>query len=89
MWLPQLDSSELHSLGLLFPVASLFLFMFGTGVAYWSGAFFKSIIGILAAIWRTIKRNTISNENSNFKKAIFVETLLFSLVCWGTCGALS
>ncbi|KAM5152420.1 GPI inositol-deacylase [Mantella aurantiaca] len=88
--LPQLDSSELYSLGLLFPVASLLLFMFGTGVAYWSGIFFKAVIGLLAAMWRTVKRNTdVPNENSSFTKKVFVEAILFSLVCWSTCGALS
>lgn len=88
--LPQLDSSELHSLGLLFPVASLLLFMFGTGVAYWSGFFFKFIIGIVAAVWKRLKRDAmIPNESRNFTKMVFVEALLFSLLCWRTCGALS
>ncbi|XP_018429285.1 PREDICTED: GPI inositol-deacylase-like [Nanorana parkeri] len=90
LFLPQLDSSELHSLGLLFPVASLFLFMFGTGVAYWCGFFFEAMIRRLAVIWITVKRNTdVPHESSSFTKRVLIEGSLFSIVCWRTCGALS
>ncbi|XP_068100929.1 GPI inositol-deacylase isoform X3 [Hyperolius riggenbachi] len=88
LFLPNMDSSELYALGLLFPLASLLLFMFGTGVAYWSGILFKGITGFFAATWKAMNRTTpLSDEHFTFTKRVFLEMLLACLVCWRTCGA--
>ncbi|KAM3917086.1 GPI inositol-deacylase [Leptodactylus fuscus] len=87
--LPHLDSSELHSMNLLFPLGSLVLFMFGTGIAYWSGILFKSSIGILTSIWNYLKRrSTYSPQESNISTIrLLAEAMLFSFVALRTCGA--
>ncbi|XP_073414247.1 GPI inositol-deacylase isoform X2 [Dendrobates tinctorius] len=86
--LPHLDSSELHLMNLLFPLGSLFLFMFGTGIAYWTGILFKSTIGILSSTLNALKRSTdFPKETHTFTNKMLVEALLLSLVAWRTCGA--
>ncbi|XP_073503916.1 GPI inositol-deacylase isoform X2 [Phyllobates terribilis] len=86
--LPHLDSSELHSFNLLFPLGSLFLFMFGTGIAYWTGILFKSTIEILSSTLNSLKRSTdFPKETHAFTNKMLVKALLLSLVAWRTCGA--
>ncbi|XP_063790175.1 GPI inositol-deacylase isoform X2 [Pseudophryne corroboree] len=88
LFLPPLDSSELHSLGLLFPVASLLLFMFGTGIAYWSGMIFKLTIKILSRLWIALTRSTdLPKEDAQFTFKLFAEIFFFFFVSWTTCGA--
>ncbi|XP_040297592.1 GPI inositol-deacylase isoform X2 [Bufo bufo] len=87
--LPHLDSSELYSMNLLFPLGSLFLFMLGTGIAYWSGILLKSTIGILSSTWNTFKsRSThFAKETKIWTNKLLAEALVFSFVAWRTCGA--
>ncbi|KAM4024322.1 GPI inositol-deacylase isoform 2-T2 [Anomaloglossus baeobatrachus] len=86
--LPHLDSSELHSMNLLFPLGSLFLFLLGTGIAYWAGILFKSTIGILSSTLNYLKRRTdFPKEIQPFTNKMLVKALLLSLVAWRTCGA--
>ncbi|XP_077131736.1 GPI inositol-deacylase [Ranitomeya variabilis] len=86
--LPHLDSSELHLMNLLFPLGSLFLFMFGTGIAYWTGILFKSTIVILSSTLNAFTRSTdFRKETQTFTNKMLVEALLLSLVAWRTCGA--
>ncbi|XP_075686150.1 GPI inositol-deacylase isoform X2 [Rhinoderma darwinii] len=87
--LPHLDLSELYSINLLFPLGSLFLFMFGTGIAYWSGMLFKSTIGILSRMWNNLKSGStaLPKENKPFTKELLAEAVLFLFVAWRTCGA--
>ncbi|XP_056391993.1 GPI inositol-deacylase isoform X2 [Hyla sarda] len=86
--LPHLDSSELYSMNLLFPLGSLFLFIFGTGIAYWSGMLFKSTIGMLSSMWSTLKRSMdVPKESKPFTNKLLAEAIFFTIVAWRTCGA--
>ncbi|XP_066433377.1 GPI inositol-deacylase isoform X3 [Eleutherodactylus coqui] len=88
--LPPLDASELHSMNLLFPLGSLLLFLFGSGIAYWSGMIFKSTVGILSSTWNTLKRRTdFPEEAGPLTHRLLAEVLFFLFIAWRTCGAFS
>ncbi|KAM8934528.1 GPI inositol-deacylase [Pelodytes ibericus] len=88
--LPELDAIQLYSLGFFFPMASLFLFLFGTGIAYWNGIFFKLTIRTLSSLWIALKRPTEPwNESIFITHSLWLKAILFSLIGWGTCGAFS
>ncbi|XP_063286277.1 GPI inositol-deacylase isoform X2 [Pelobates fuscus] len=88
--LPELDAVQLYSLGYLFPLASLFLFLFGTGISYWSGILFKSTIRVLSSLWIAFKRQSEPYDESSFiTPQIFLIATLFAFICWTTCGAFS
>ncbi|XP_071976998.1 GPI inositol-deacylase [Engystomops pustulosus] len=86
--LPNLDSSELYSMNLLFPLGSLFLFMFGTGIAYWTGIVFKLSIGMLSSAWNALKRsNEIPKETLVFTHKQLFKAMILLFVAWRTCGS--
>ncbi|XP_069839661.1 GPI inositol-deacylase isoform X2 [Dendropsophus ebraccatus] len=87
--IPHLDSSELYSMNLLFPLGSLFLFLFGTGIAYWTGMLFKSTVAMLSSTWSRFKSRTTDfpKESKANTTKLLAEAMVFSIVAWGTCGA--
>ncbi|XP_075464311.1 GPI inositol-deacylase isoform X2 [Ascaphus truei] len=89
--LPELNAVQLDSLGLLFPMASLFLFMFGTGIAYWSGIFFKSTLRSLSSLWIVLKwpADFPKDERRLITPRRYAVTLLLAFVCLWTCGTFS
>ncbi|KAM4626312.1 GPI inositol-deacylase [Discoglossus pictus] len=86
--LPQLDSVQLYSMGLLFPMASLVLFMFGTSISYWCGIFFEATLRPLSALWIALKRPTdFPKESRLIHHKLLVEVLILALISWWTCSA--
>lgn len=87
--LPELDAAQLYSLGFFFPMASLLLFIFGTGVSYWSGIFFKFAIHALSSIWIALRRKPGDFDASCSAQRLFATVMFFAFLCWATCGAFS
>ncbi|XP_053554532.1 GPI inositol-deacylase [Bombina bombina] len=86
--LPELDAVQLHSMGLLFPLISVLLFLFGTCIAYWTGVFFRSTLKPLSLLWIALKRSTeFSEENRVITQRQFMKALFLAVVSWYTCGA--
>lgn len=56
MFLPELDAVTLNSEDKWFPLVSLILFMFGTGIAYWGGILFNSFLRLLSSLWLALAR---------------------------------
>ncbi|KAI1237044.1 hypothetical protein IHE44_0014299 [Lamprotornis superbus] len=56
--LPEVDAAVLSSQDAWFPLVSLILFLFGTGIAYWSGVFFSTSLRLFSSLWLTLIRPT-------------------------------
>ncbi|XP_063198584.1 GPI inositol-deacylase isoform X1 [Chroicocephalus ridibundus] len=86
--LPEVDAAVLSSQDAWFPLVSLILFLFGTGIAYWSGVFFSISLRLFSSLWLTLIRPTVLHKD---KKLItprrLCEMLSLVLVSWTTCGA--
>uniref|UniRef100_A0A8C2T0N3 GPI inositol-deacylase n=1 Tax=Coturnix japonica TaxID=93934 RepID=A0A8C2T0N3_COTJA len=52
--LPEVDAAVLSSQDAWFPLVSLILFLFGTGIAYWSAVFFSTTLRIFSSLWLTL-----------------------------------
>ncbi|XP_010005697.1 PREDICTED: GPI inositol-deacylase [Chaetura pelagica] len=86
--LPEVDAAVLSSQDAWFPLVSLILFLFGTGIAYWSGVFFSASLKLLASLWlRLIRPNVLLKENKLITPRRLCEVLSLALVSWTTCGA--
>uniref|UniRef100_A0A8C5QKJ3 GPI inositol-deacylase n=1 Tax=Leptobrachium leishanense TaxID=445787 RepID=A0A8C5QKJ3_9ANUR len=85
--LPELDAAQLYSLGFFFPMASLLLFIFGTGVSYWSGVILKLTIRVLSSIWIALKRHSENLDSRCSVPRLFATILFLAFICWATCGA--
>uniref|UniRef100_A0A8C3K2S9 GPI inositol-deacylase n=1 Tax=Calidris pygmaea TaxID=425635 RepID=A0A8C3K2S9_9CHAR len=72
--LPEVDAAVLSSQDAWFPLVSLILFLFGTGMAYWSGVFFSTSLRLFSSFWLTLIRKLCG-------------VLSLALVSWTTCGA--
>ncbi|NXV19686.1 PGAP1 deacylase, partial [Cepphus grylle] len=86
--LPEVDAAVLSSQDAWFPLVSLILFLFGTGIAYWSGVFFSISLRLFSSLWLTLIRPTVLHKD---KKLItprrLCGVLSLALVSWTTCGA--
>ncbi|XP_010210573.1 PREDICTED: GPI inositol-deacylase [Tinamus guttatus] len=86
--LPEVDAAVLSSQDAWFPLVSLILFLFGTGIAYWSGVFFSSSLRLFSLIWLTLIRPSVRQKDTRLmtpRRVCMVVSL--ALVSWTTCGA--
>ncbi|NXP46406.1 PGAP1 deacylase, partial [Heliornis fulica] len=86
--LPEVDAAVLSSQDAWFPLVSLILFLFGTGVAYWSGVFFSTSLRLISSLWLTLIRPTVLQKgNKLITPRRLCGMLSLALVSWTTCGA--
>ncbi|NXY84299.1 PGAP1 deacylase, partial [Alcedo cyanopectus] len=86
--LPELDAAVLSSQDAWFPLVSLILFLFGTGIAYWSGVFFSTSLRVFSSLWLTIFRPTgLEKDPKLITPRSLCGMLSLALVSWTTCGA--
>ncbi|NWX46002.1 PGAP1 deacylase, partial [Steatornis caripensis] len=86
--LPEVDAAELSSQDAWFPLVSLILFLFGTGIAYWSGVFFSTSLRLFSSLWLTLIRPTVLHkDNKLVTPRRLCEVSSLALVSWTTCGA--
>ncbi|NXN22252.1 PGAP1 deacylase, partial [Nycticryphes semicollaris] len=88
--LPEVDAAVLSSQDTWFPLVSLTLFLFGTGIAYWSGVFFSTSLRLFSSLWLTLIRPTAHHkDNKLITPRKLCGVLSLALVGWTTCGALA
>ncbi|NWS57424.1 PGAP1 deacylase, partial [Chunga burmeisteri] len=86
--LPEVDTAVLSSQDAWFPLVSLILFLFGTGIAYWSGVFFSTSLRLFSSLWLTLIRPTVLQEdNKLITPRGLCGVFSLALVSWTTCGA--
>ncbi|KFP72343.1 GPI inositol-deacylase, partial [Acanthisitta chloris] len=91
MWeslsLPEVDAAVLTSQDAWFPLVSLILFLFGTGIAYWSAVFFSTSLRLFSSLWLTLIRPTVLQKDKLITPRRLCGVLSLALVSWTTCGA--
>ncbi|XP_075566992.1 GPI inositol-deacylase isoform X3 [Pelecanus crispus] len=85
--LPEVDAAVLSSRDAWFPLVSLILFLFGTGIAYWSGVFFSTSLRLFSSLWLTLIRPTVLQKDKLITPRRLCRVLSLALVSWTTCGA--
>ncbi|NXC73654.1 PGAP1 deacylase, partial [Anhinga anhinga] len=85
--LPEVDAAVLSSRDAWFPLVSLILFLFGTGIAYWSGIFFSTSLRLFSSLWLILMRPTVPQKDKLITPRRLCGVLSLSLVSWTTCGA--
>ncbi|NXW08244.1 PGAP1 deacylase, partial [Fregetta grallaria] len=85
--LPEVDAAVLSSQDAWFPLVSLILFLFGTGIAYWSGVFFSTSLRLFSSLWLTLIRPTVLQKDKLITPRRLCEVLSLALLSWTTCGA--
>ncbi|KAJ7345499.1 hypothetical protein JRQ81_001449 [Phrynocephalus forsythii] len=73
LYLPELDTVTLSNQHQWFPLVSLILFLFGTGIAYWGGILFISSIRLLSSLQLALTRppwTAIGQQFYDTKKVI-------------------
>ncbi|XP_027758101.1 GPI inositol-deacylase isoform X4 [Empidonax traillii] len=85
--LPEVDAAVLSSQDAWFPLVSLILFLFGTGIAYWSGVFFSTSLRLFSSLWLTLIRPTVLQKDKLITPRRLCGMLSLALVSWTTCGA--
>ncbi|NWS69533.1 PGAP1 deacylase, partial [Crotophaga sulcirostris] len=86
--LPEVDAAVLSSQDAWFPLVSLILFLFGTGIAYWSGVFFSTSLRLFSSLWLSLMRPTVlQKDNKLITPRRLCGVLPLVLVSWTTCGA--
>ncbi|XP_053926434.1 GPI inositol-deacylase isoform X1 [Cuculus canorus] len=86
--LPEVDAAVLSSQDAWFPLVSLILFLFGTGIAYWSGVFFSTTLRLFSSLWLSLMRPTVpQKDNKLVTPRRLCGVLSLALVSWTTCGA--
>ncbi|XP_064308034.1 GPI inositol-deacylase isoform X3 [Phalacrocorax carbo] len=85
--LPEVDTAVLSSQDASFPLVSLILFLFGTGIAYWSGVFFSTSLRLFSSLWLTLIRPTVLQKAKLITPRRLCGVLSLALVSWTTCGA--
>ncbi|NWX08307.1 PGAP1 deacylase, partial [Caloenas nicobarica] len=86
--LPEVDAAALSSQDTWFPLVSLILFLFGTGIAYWSGVFFSISLRLFSSLWFTLIRPTVFQKDTKLLTPRgLCGVLSLALVSWTTCGA--
>uniref|UniRef100_A0A8C3VGG7 GPI inositol-deacylase n=1 Tax=Catharus ustulatus TaxID=91951 RepID=A0A8C3VGG7_CATUS len=85
--LPEVDAAVLSSQDAWFPLVSLILFLFGTGIAYWSGVFFSTSLRLFSSLWLTLIRPTELQKDKLITPRRLCGMIPLALVSWTTCGA--
>uniref|UniRef100_A0A8C9FB80 GPI inositol-deacylase n=1 Tax=Pavo cristatus TaxID=9049 RepID=A0A8C9FB80_PAVCR len=85
--LPEVDAAVLSSQDAWFPLVSLILFLFGTGIAYWSAVFFSTSLRIFSSLWLTLTRPTVLSKAKLITPRRLCVVGSLALVSWTTCGA--
>ncbi|XP_027493227.1 GPI inositol-deacylase isoform X2 [Corapipo altera] len=85
--LPEVDAAVLSSQDAWFPLVSLILFLFGTGIAYWSAVFFSTSLRLFSSLWLTLMRPTVLQKDKLITPRRLCGVLSLALVSWTTCGA--
>ncbi|XP_065607472.1 GPI inositol-deacylase [Cyrtonyx montezumae] len=85
--LPEVDAAVLSSQDAWFPLVSLILFLFGTGIAYWSGVFFSTSLRIFSSLWLILTRPTALSKAKLITPRRLCVMGSLALVSWTTCGA--
>ncbi|NXB31386.1 PGAP1 deacylase, partial [Eulacestoma nigropectus] len=85
--LPEVDAAVLNSQDAWFPLVSLILFLFGTGIAYWSGVFFSTSLRLFSSLWLTLMRPTVLQKDKLITPRRLCGMISLALVSWTTCGA--
>ncbi|NWU23541.1 PGAP1 deacylase, partial [Dyaphorophyia castanea] len=85
--LPEVDAAVLSSQDAWFPLVSLILFLFGTGIAYWSGVFFSTSLRLFSSLWLTLIRPTVLQKEKFITPRRLCVMISLALVSWTTCGA--
>ncbi|NWH63765.1 PGAP1 deacylase, partial [Geococcyx californianus] len=86
--LPEVDAAVLSSQDAWFPLVSLILFLFGTGIAYWSGVFFSTSLRLFSSLWLSLMRPAVlQKDNKLITPRRLCGVLSLVLVSWTTCGA--
>uniref|UniRef100_A0A8C3P0E4 GPI inositol-deacylase n=1 Tax=Cyanoderma ruficeps TaxID=181631 RepID=A0A8C3P0E4_9PASS len=85
--LPEVDAAVLSSQDAWFPLVSLILFLFGTGIAYWSGVFFSTSLRLFSSLWLTLIRPTELQKDKLITPRRLCGMISLVLVSWTTCGA--
>ncbi|XP_048809875.1 GPI inositol-deacylase isoform X2 [Lagopus muta] len=85
--LPEVDAAVLSSQDAWFPLVSLILFLFGTGIAYWSAVFFSTFLRIFSSLWLTLTRPTVLSKAKLITPRRLCMVGSLALVSWTTCGA--
>nr|XP_031361233.1 GPI inositol-deacylase isoform X3 [Lonchura striata domestica] len=85
--LPEVDAAVLSSQDAWFPLVSLILFLFGTGIAYWSGVFFSTSLRLFSSLWLTLIRPTELQKDKLITPSRLCGMVSLALVSWTTCGA--
>ncbi|NXF94694.1 PGAP1 deacylase, partial [Eubucco bourcierii] len=86
--LPEVDAAVLSSQDAWFPLVSLMLFLFGTGIAYWSGVFFSTSLRLFSSLWLTLIRSTVLGKDDKLiTPRRLCGVLSLCLISWTTCGA--
>ncbi|XP_015144976.1 GPI inositol-deacylase isoform X2 [Gallus gallus] len=85
--LPEVDAAVLSSQDAWFPLVSLILFLFGTGIAYWSAVFFSTSLRIFSSLWLTLTRPTVLSKAKLITPRRLCMVGSLALVSWTTCGA--
>uniref|UniRef100_A0ACB8FZD7 GPI inositol-deacylase n=1 Tax=Sphaerodactylus townsendi TaxID=933632 RepID=A0ACB8FZD7_9SAUR len=88
--LPELDAATLSQQDVWFPLVSLILFMFGTGIAYWGGILSISFIKLLSSLWIALARPSgfSTDEKLITRRRLCIAAFMIFLG-WTTCGALA
>ncbi|XP_030065140.1 GPI inositol-deacylase isoform X1 [Microcaecilia unicolor] len=86
--LPELDTIIQTSQGVWFPLASLFLLVCGTGIAYWFGILFSALLRLFSSLWIALKRSCVLPEDNKIltlrRLCLCVLLVILSMM---TCGA--
>ncbi|XP_054027582.1 GPI inositol-deacylase [Dryobates pubescens] len=86
--LPEVDAAILSSQDAWFPLVSLILFLFGTGIAYWSGVFFSTSLRLFSSLWLTLIRPPVLGKDDKLiTPRRLCGVLSLCLISWTTCGA--
>ncbi|OXB69913.1 UNVERIFIED_CONTAM: hypothetical protein H355_012736, partial [Colinus virginianus] len=85
--LPEVDAAVLSSQDAWFPLVSLILFLFGTGIAYWSGVFFSTSLRIFSSLWLILTGPTVLSKAKLITPRRLCVMGSLALVSWTTCGA--
>ncbi|XP_019472509.1 GPI inositol-deacylase isoform X2 [Meleagris gallopavo] len=85
--LPEVDAAVLSSQDAWFPLVSLILFLFGTGIAYWSAVFFSTSLRIFSSLCLTLTRPTVLSKAKLITPRRLCMMGSLALVSWTTCGA--
>uniref|UniRef100_A0A8C3L4E1 GPI inositol-deacylase n=1 Tax=Chrysolophus pictus TaxID=9089 RepID=A0A8C3L4E1_CHRPC len=85
--LPEVDAAVLSSQDAWFPLVSLILFLFGTGIAFWSAVFFSTSLRIFSSLWLTLTRPTVLSKAKLITPRRLCVVGSLALVSWTTCGA--